>query len=493
LKVEGGAARLPSMALRPFASLPTLSGGAGFFGHASEVQGNRLAFIQKATREVERVSRMRVPRVPTVIVNHPDLVHELMVERAREFEKSHLLRYSLYRLAGEGLFTALFEPWKRQRRIMAPAFHPGSLDVFAASMVECTAQVTRQWRGKGTIDLAHETTRITMGIAGKTLFNADALSDSDEIGQALTVALDWTAKNAPNARAFAHLWFRFMVDRAGDAFGAKEGSFLRNARDALNGPVLLIDREGRELRRAVQVLDTYVEKLVRDRKAEANKPPDLLTRILEAKDEDGTGLDAKQVRDEILTLFVAGHETTATGLAWCIYLLCKNPDEYAKVEAEVDALAGEPTLADLPRLKRCQLAFKEALRIYPPVYLFSRQAKCETELDGTVIPRGTATVLSPLALHMREDLWPDPLRFDPERFLPEREAARSRYAWLPFGAGPRVCIGAQFALMEAQLVLAHLLRSYRFASIGESEALPSATLRPRGGMPMRITERVRVE
>jgi cytochrome P450 len=475
--------------MRAFESLPLLSGGRGFFGHSAEVQNSRLEFVQKVSREVDRAARLSVPGLNTLVVNHPDLVHEVMVERAREFDKAVLLRYSLYKLAGEGLFTALFEPWKRHRRIMAPAFHPGSLGVFAAPMVACAEQVTRQWKGKDTIELAHETTRITMGIAGKTLFSADALSDSDEIGHALTVALDWTAKNAPNARAMVHLWIRFFVDRAGEAVGATDESLLRRAREALNGPVLLIDREGRELKRAIQVLDTYVEKMVRDRKAMTDKPADLLTRVLEAKDEDGTGLNAKQVRDEILTLFVAGHETTATGLAWCIYLLCKNPAEYAKVQEEVDALSGEPTLADLPRLSYAAMAFKEALRIYPPVYLFSRQSTCATEVDGYEVPRGTPTIISPLALHMRDDLWPMPQRFEPERFLPEKEATRSRYAWLPFGAGPRVCIGAQFALMEAQLVLAHLLRNFRFSNISETAPQPTATLRPSGGMPMRIERR----
>jgi cytochrome P450 len=293
------------MTLLPFDELPLLSGGKGLLGHATEVEQERLAFIEKATRETSRMVRLRVPSVNVVFVNHPELLHEVMTVRAKDFEKSHLLRYSLYLLAGEGLFTAMFEPWKRNRRMMAPVFHPGSLGVFAEPMVECARRVTDEWRGSSEIDVLRETTRMTMAIAGRTLFNTDTLSDSDEVGHALTTALDWTAKNAPSTRAFIHIWVRFMAEAAADRSHAKSGSLLRNLQQKLNGPVLLFGKQGKDLHAAIATLDRHVKQILDARKASlgAGDHTDLLSRILSARDEeDGSALSEKQVRDEILTL-----------------------------------------------------------------------------------------------------------------------------------------------------------------------------------------------
>jgi cytochrome P450 len=478
------------MSLLPISAISQLSGGHGLLGHSGEIERNRLVFIEKVTRETARLSRLRVPTVNAVVINHPDLLHEVMVERARDYDKSHLLRYSLYLLAGNGLFTALFDTWKRNRRMIAPAFHPGSLGVFAEPMVDCAQRVTAEWHDRSQIDLLRETTRITMAIAGRTLFDADTLLESDDIGHALTVALEWAGNNAPSARAFVHLLVRHFTQVAADATNAPAESRRRGLQRTLTGPVLLVGKEGRELKHAIAVLDKHVERIVAARRSDPKEHGDLLARLLAAKDEvDGSSLDAKQLRDEILTLFVAGHETTATALAWCIDLLAHNPDEYALVQREVDALSGPPTAADLPQLPATLRAFKEALRLYPPVYLFSRQASRDTELAGYAIPKHTAVAISPLAMHRRPDFWPEPDTFRPARFLPEAERSRPKLAWLPFGAGPRVCIGAQFALMEGQLVLAHLLRAYEFSPLGTSRPDPSATLRPAGGMPMRIRKR----
>ena len=203
----------------------------------------------------------------------------------------------------------------------------------------------------------------------------------------------------------------------------------------------------------------------------------------------------KQVRDEILTLFVAGHETTANGLAWALYLLARNPEAYARARAAVDALGGRPaTLADLERLEYLSCVFKEALRLYPPVYIISRISVADTSIAGYEVPERSIVVVSPWALQRRADLWPDPTRFDPDRFLPEAEDARPRDAWIPFSDGPRVCIGAHFAQLEGPLVLATLLQRADFALLDEREILPdqaSGTLRPLGGVPMRVKLRDR--
>jgi cytochrome P450 len=413
------------MNLKSLSLAPRLSGGHGLLGHARDVERDRLAFVAKVTRETERVSTLRVPSVSAIVINHPELLHEVMVERARDFEKSHLLRYSLYLLAGEGLFTALFEPWKRHRRMISPAFHPASLGVFADPMVECARKVVTEWDGRPEIDLLRETTRITMAIAGRTLFDADTLKASDEIGHALTVALEWAANNAPSTRSFVHLWVRQLSQATAERMHAPSGSFLRALESKLTGPVLLLGREGRQLRHAIDILDRHVATIIAERRANssaAHAPEDLLSRILAARDDDdGSLLHDRQIRDEILTLFVAGHETTATALAWCIDLLTRNPVEYRRVQAEVDLLPHTPTCADLPKLGATLRAFKEALRLYPPVYLFSRQACRETQIDGYQIPRNCSVAISPHALHRRSDLWPSPDSFQPERFTKEQE------------------------------------------------------------------------
>ena len=218
-------------------------------------------------------------------------------------------------------------------------------------------------------------------------------------------------------------------------------------------------------------------------------PHDLLTRLLEAIDEDGERMSDRQVRDEVLTLFVAGHETTATGLAWTLYYACRDPATYAALEREADAVGDTPGASDLPRLGLCLRAFKEALRLAPPVYVFGRDSREPVTIGGYALPAPTNVMVSPWALHHSPRLWDQPERFDPDRFLPEKEPGRHRYQYLPFGAGPRVCLGSHFAYMEAQLALAVLLRRYRFELRRDDEPEPGATLRPRHGVRMRVRRR----
>jgi cytochrome P450 len=255
-------------------------------------------------------------------------------------------------------------------------------------------------------------------------------------------------------------------------------------------------RRNRELRKAIAVLDARVQRMIDERRAAANPNPDLLTHLLRARDDDGSRMDDKQLRDEILTLFIAGHETTANGLAWAIYLLARHPEVYARVRAAVDALDGRaPTLADLDRLELLTRVFKEALRMYPPVYLFARMSIADVTIGGYAVPKNTVFLISPWALQHRPDLWPDPDRFDPDRFLPQAEAGRPRDAWIPFSDGPRVCIGMHFAMIEAPLVLATLLQRADFELAADAQIVgthDAATLRPKGGVPMRIKARMKL-
>jgi cytochrome P450 len=465
-----------------FQTIPLAPGGEGFLGHNGEFRKNRMGMLQLLAETDQPIMRLRMPLpgVRLLVINDPELVQEMLVEKGRVFDKSDMVRFSLFPLAGEGLFTSNGDLWKKQRKLMAPLFHQKVLEHYANDMVQCALRTVERWRDGQSLTLLSETTRLTMSIAGKTLFAADTFGEADEIGRALTVALDWSGWIVGRPVAILHIRARRLAERFG----------LSRVAERLRGPVALWGRRGRELADAIALLDDRVQRMIDERRrADPEAHADLLARLLGARDEDGSAMDDRQVRDEVLTLFVAGHETTATGLAWTAYLLARHPEILAAVEREVDAVGDSPTVADLPRLQLCLRAFREALRLYPPVYVFGRDSRGDVSLAGYSLPPPSNVLVSPFALHRRTAIWPNPERFDPDRFLPEREAARHRYAYIPFGAGPRVCIGNQFAYMEAQLAMAVLFRRFRFESLGDDEPEPSATLRPRHGIRVRLRAR----
>jgi cytochrome P450 len=465
--------------------MPLLGGARPLVGHNPELRRDRLRLLRRLAAHPSGVVRILTPGTHACAVTSPELVQELMVDRAKDFEKSRMVRFTLYPLGGDGLFLSGGSLWRRQRKLMAPLFHPSRLDEYARDMVACAEREIASWQDGDHVDFARAMTRVTMSIAGKTLFDADTFSEADTLGEALSVALEWTSEETVSPYSIAHLVAARLLLHVSERAPARLRTPLAAAGERLTHPTFLPGARGRALRKALRVLDDRVQRMIDERRAEGLSRADLLTRLLEARDEEG-GMSDKQVRDEVLTLFVAGHETTANGLAWAVYLLCNHPRIYDRVQAEVDALSGPPTVADLPRLGLTLRVFKEALRIYSPVYMIGRQAERTTSLGGYELPRHGVVLFAPWASHRREDVWPDPERFDPDRFLPEREATRHKLAYLPFGAGPRICIGNHFALMEGQLVLASLLRAARFTLVADEEAFPSATLRPKSGMPMRV-------
>jgi cytochrome P450 len=477
-----------------FQDLPFAPGGKGLLGHNGEFRKNRLGLLDELSRTDGRLMRLRVPLrgARLAVLNDPELVQEMLVEKGRSFDKSAMVRFSLFPLAGEGLFSSNGELWKRQRKLMAPLFHYSVLEGYARDMVEAAHRTIDRWQDGQELALLGEMTRLTMSIAGKTLFAADTFSEADEIGHALTVALAWSGWVVGRPGSIMHI----MAKRRVDGLRKRSPELLHGVLDRLSsklrGPIALIGPRGRELARAIAVLDERVQRMIDERrKSGIEAHADLLSKLLGARDDDGAQMDDRQVRDEVLTLFVAGHETTATGLAWTAALLARHPAILRALQREVDAVGDAPTVADLPRLQLCLRAFREALRLYPPVYVFGRDSRGDVTLGGCRLPEPTNVLISPYALHRRADVWPDPLRFDPDRFLPEVEAARHRYAYLPFGAGPRICIGNHFAYMEAQLAMAVIFRRFDFELLADEEPDPSATLRPRHGVRVRIRARSR--
>jgi cytochrome P450 len=477
---------------KPLADMPLLGTG---LAHLRAMRDDRLGQLTRMNDGPLDAGRVDFLFGDVVVVNSPELLHDVLIAKAKSFEKSPILRSALYPLAGNGLFTSEGELWKTQRRLMAPMFQHASLRPFAEDMTASAARAAREWRDGQRVDITRETTRVTMAIAGKTLFGEDMFSEADALGAALTTALDWVGTESSSmwliAQARSQIGLELLADHAPSALASR----LRSVADRMRSPVLFPGQKTRELRAALELLEARVARMIAERRKDVGARRDLLSLLLSARDEDGQGMSERQVRDEVLTLFVAGHETTATALAWAMMLLGQHPDVYARVRAEVDALGRAPTFEDLPRLSLSTRVFKESLRLYPPAYVFGRVTIAPVEVGGYLLPKGTVVLVSPYTVQRRPDLWPDPSRFDPDRFLPEAEAARAKTAYIPFSAGPRTCIGNHFALMEGPLVLGTFFHHADFTLEDARGAAPApmATLRPKGGISMRVRLRSKPE
>lgn len=467
----------------------TERGWTGSFGRNTE---ERLAMQREVAACSAPMMRGRLLHLPLVLPARPETCHEVLVSKAKSFEKSPGLRVLLHDLAGHGLFTSEGEHWRRQRKLMAPLFTPAALGQYAEAMRRTAIRSADEMRPGQAIDMAHETMRVAMTVVGSALFGMDAFNEADELGSALTTALGWVNGALSSPAIAAHI---MLMDAAGYLAARTDGrvrDFLERMRDRFESPRLVPGSRGAGLREAIQIIDTRVAELVSERRREGLGRPDLLSRLLAAHDADEGAMTDKQVRDEAVTLFVAGHETTATSLAWSFYLLARHPEIGARVVAEADAFGDDPIEHyDPAKLELTTRVFREALRLYPPVMLFPRRTLEDVEIGGTLLPARTIVFVSAYAQHRRADVWEDPERFDPDRFLPEREATRPKGAYLPFAAGPRFCIGMHFAMMEGPIVLATLLRRFRFEIDPKVEIAPDdfATLRPKGGVPAVVRAR----
>jgi cytochrome P450 len=465
--------------------VPLLS-GATWSGHAREFLRDRLALLGRLDGECAPLVRVRFGRKDVLAGNSPAYAHELLVEKARSFGKSLSLRIPYQPLAGEGLFTSEGALWKRQRKLMAPLFAPAQLEEYGACMVELAERAADRWRDGQTIDVGQEMTRITMAVVGRALFDAETFDEADELGQALTTALEWANGHLGKLGLFLQLTLYELFERRERSDGSLLGRWAGRARAALAVPRLLAGARSPEVAGALAKLDGRIQQMIDERRGAGLLRRDLLTRLLGARDLDAvageaTTMSDRQVRDEAVTLFAAGHETTATALTWSFYLLARHPAAWRRLREEADAVdgrgSGGGSMAPLPFGTR---VFKESMRLYPPIYILGRRALEPVEIAGHSFPAQTQFCLSPFAIHRRPDLYPAPERFDPERFTPEAEAARPRTAYLPFGAGPRVCIGNHFALMEGPLVMATLARRLTLEIDPTREVAPApfASLRP---------------
>ncbi|MDP9362486.1 MAG: cytochrome P450, partial [Acidobacteriota bacterium] len=401
-----------------------------------------------------------VGRQQIFLFNHPDLIRELLVSQHRSFHKSRVLQRSKI-IFGEGLLTSEEEIHKRQRRLVQPAFHRERIARYAEVMIDRAARVRECWRDGEVLDIHHEMMGLTLSVVAKTLFDADVDEDADEIGRALTSLVD--------------LFPTLMNPLA---------NLLRK---------LPLPRTMR-FRRALERLDRTVYAIIDERRKSRDDRGDLLSMLLLALDEegDGGGMTDRQLRDEAMTLFLAGHETTANALAWTWYLLAKNPTVLDALHRELDAVLGDrpPVPADYIRLPYTEMVVAESMRMFPPAWAVSRLAVEDVMIGEWLVPRGAVVVASQAVTHRDPRWWPDPDRFDPLRFTAEAKTARPKLAYFPFGAGPRICIGEGFAWMEAVLILATLAQRWRLELISRDvQPQASITLRPKGGIRMRAGRR----
>ncbi len=444
--------------------------GHPLFGTVREFQQDSLGTIVRLQREYGDAVRLRFfLHYYGYVFFHPDHLKHILQDNNRNYTKMPSPTFQVMQpLVGYGLLTSDGDLWRRQRRLAQPAFHRRQIAGFGQTMVTATQQMLDRWhttvRQGQPLDVSAEMTRLTLEIAGKTLFSMDLTGQASTVGEAFTEVnhIITGLTTQPFSPFTVHMPFWPTT---------------------------------RRMNAGIRQLDHVVNQIIASRRAANEDKSDLLSMLMSARDEDtGEGMDDKQLRDEVMTLLLAGHETTAVALSWALYLLARHPGAARRLEAEVDdVLAGGRlvTIDDLPQLPYTRMVIDETLRLYPPAYAIARWAQQEDEVSGYRVAAQSAVTLFPYVTHHHPEFWPDPDRFDPERFTPEQTADRPRYAYLPFGGGPRQCIGNIFALTEAQLILASLVQRYRWQLVSDQpvEIEPLITLRPKNGLPMRLVAR----
>ena len=435
--------------------------GYPFVGNLPDYRKDRLSLLRHMADEGD-VSGMHFGPFPGILFNKPEHVQSILVEHAYDFDKGIAIHNTFRPVLGDGIFSSEGDFHRHQRKLMAPPFQPRHVASYADIMGHYGEHIQQTWADGATIDVNQHMTNVTMSVIGKALFDADVFTETDELGAAMTVTTEYVSHSLSTLFPPPYSW-----------------PTPRN----------------RRTHKAVEVLSNRIQRFIDERRNNPTERNDFLSILLQARDEDGKPMSDEQLMAECLTLFGAGHETTATALSWTWYLLCQHPEIYQRIQEEVDSvLQGRtPTYDDLARLPYCLQVFKEAMRLYPPVYLSSRRALREVEIDGYRVPKERVVLFAPYTLHRREEYFPEPEKFDPERFTSEQEKQLPRYAYLPFGAGPRICIGMYFAMMEGHLLLATIAQRVSFSLVPGQTIVPDPvhhlTLRPAGEVNVIVKRR----
>jgi cytochrome P450 len=437
--------------------------GNPLLGSMGDIQKDVLGFFRRLPLEYGEFVKFRFIFWSAYFTSNPALIKHVLQENHRNYNKQNMDYQNLKPLVGEGLLTSDGDFWLRQRRLIQPAFHKARLRSFGELITETTLEMLDRWKQRERpdqpLDVTAEMMRLTLSIVGKALFSQDLSREASIVGEAFSVANEEIS-----------LRFRSLV----------------------NPPFWVPTRRNRRFNAASRSLNTIVDEIIKTRRAEqptGDEKTDLLSMLIKARDENsGEGMSDAQLRDEVMTLLLAGHETTANALSWAWYLLSQNPATEMRLQEELERVLGGrvPTMDDLPDLQYTLWVVQESLRLYPPAWMISRKAIEEDEWNGYLIPAGSIIEISPYVTHRHPKYWEDPDRFIPERFRRELSEKRIPFTYFPFGGGPRLCIGRDFAMAEAQLVLATIASRYclELAPGHLVEPDPLITLRPRYGLQM---------
>jgi cytochrome P450 len=445
-------------------TLPLPPGPKGrFFGLslARDFADDPLKFITRLAREHGPIASCRMGPVRAVFVNHPDLIREVLVTKGKLFHKQRRTVDALRQVDGDGLVLTEGDLWLRQRRLLQPAFGPKRLGRYAEAIVERTRRFVDRWRPGQTVNMVDEMTHLTLEIIAKVFYDTELTGKAAQLGEAVRVLSQ---------------------------------TFYEEVSYPIRLPDWLPIPSKRRKKWAIATLRGLINDFIAERRrgGEVDRG-DLLSMLLLAVDEegDGRGMSDRQAQDEAVTMFNAGHDSTAAALAWIWYLIARHPEVEVRLVDEARSVLGDrpATFDDVSRLTYSEMVVREALRLYPPVWaLFAREVREDVELGGFRVPRGSQVFMFPWVTQRDPANFPDPLRFDPGRFSAERIDEIPQYAWLPFGAGPHICIGLSLALMEMTLIIPTILQRYRpaFAPGQSPEVQPEPLLasRPRGGLQM---------
>jgi cytochrome P450 len=433
---------------------------------ARAFQGYPLDFLTQQVQQYGDISQFRLLHMPIIVINHPDYVKRVLQENHTNYDKDVFLFRTVRALFGNGLVAAVGgESWLRQRRLISPAFHRQRVAAFGTLMTSAAGEMLDRWDRReeqdAPLNLAEEVSETLLQIVCKALLDIDSLSEQ--------------------ARTFS----KAFID--GSRILA---SFARLPFPPLTFPTPRNHRFWKK----IHAMDEIVYTLIRQRRQSQQDAGDMLSMLIAAVDEEtGEGMSDQQLRDEMITFMVAGHETGSNGLSWTCYLLAQHPDIEQRLYAEIDEVLGGrvPTVDDLPRLTYTRMVLDESLRFYSPAWQLMRRAVAEDEMGGYRIPANATIFWSTYVLHRHPDFWEHPEEFYPEHFLPEQVAKRPRNAYVPFSNGPRICVGQSFALTEMQLLLISIVQRYRLELVPEHKVIlePLLTLRPANGLLVRVHPR----
>ncbi|MBA3439509.1 MAG: cytochrome P450 [Pyrinomonadaceae bacterium] len=435
--------------------------GSLLLGNMAAFQRDALEFITACARQHGDVVRTRFLYSRVYFLNHPDHIEYVLQTNNRNFIKPVSLRTPFFvRIAGRGLLTSEGDFWLKQRRLAQPAFHRERINSYGEVMVAYAERMLDGWRDGETHDIHQEMMRLTLEIVARTLFDADVTDAADEVGEALEVVVEPFASQAT---------IKWILDNH------------------------LPTNGNRRFHRAVDRLDRIIYRIISERHQSKRDHGDLLSMLLQATDEAGVHMTDQQLRDEVITLFLAGHETTALALTWTWYLLGQHSEIEARLHAELQTVLGgrNPVMEDIARLPYTEMVIKEAMRLYPPGWGIGREALKDCEIGGYRVPAGAQVFMFQWVVHRDERFFERANEFQPERWISDSTKRLPRFAYFPFGGGPRGCIGNAFAMMEAALLLATIAQRFRLKLVSDHPVtpLPTITLRPRSGIKVVLEKR----